>query len=70
MRLQAICFTIGVASLFSVRRNKQVGASLFDLRKAAAKEQQERQQNSLSLTSEQEMVPLTATDDSDELDVV
>lgn len=70
MRLQAICFTIGVLSLFSVRRNKTIGASLFDQRKAAAKQQQE--QNSLSLTEnnavEQEMVPLAA--DTDSLDVV
>jgi len=70
MRLQAICFTIGVLSLFSVRRNKTIGASLFDQRKAAAKQQQE--QNSLSLTDnnavEQEMVPLAA--DTDSLDVV
>lgn len=69
MRLQAVCFTIGVVSLFSVRRNKQVGASLFEQRKVAAKAQQ---QHALPLHNgvEQEMVPLAASEEEDPLDVV
>jgi Jumping translocation breakpoint protein (JTB) len=63
MRLQAICFTIGVVSLFSVRRNRQLGA--FDQRKEG------KRGNILNLAAlsdnEQEMVPLAP---SDPLDVV
>jgi hypothetical protein len=67
IRLQAICFTIGVASLFSVRRNRQLGA--FDQRREVAK----RGTNILNLdilsddSMDQEMVPLAP---SDPLDVV
>jgi hypothetical protein len=67
IRLQAICFTIGVVSLFSVRRNRQLGA--FDQRREVAK----RGTNVLNLgilsddSMDQEMVPLAP---SDPLDVV
>lgn len=67
IRLQAICFTIGVVSLFSVRKNRQLGA--FDQRREVAK----RGTNTLNPdifsgdSMDQEMVPLAS---SDPLDVV
>ena len=59
VRLQAICFTIGVLSLFSVRKNRQLGA--FDQRKEG------KRGNILSFATisdqEQEMVPLAPSDE-------
>jgi len=57
--LQVLCFMIGRLSLFLVQKSKQMGASLFDLQKAAKSAPPQD-----SAIIEQEMAPLTTYDDS------
>jgi len=58
--LQVLCFMSGRLSLFSVQKNKQMGASLFDLWKAAKSVPPQD-----STIIEQEMAPLMTYDSMD-----
>mmetsp|Transcript_19586 Transcript_19586/g.27707 ORF Transcript_19586/g.27707 Transcript_19586/m.27707 type:complete len:164 (+) Transcript_19586:78-569(+) len=66
MRLQMFCFLLGFMSLFSAKRQKRIHASLFDQRKAKAKQSpahrttsDQRRQQGLSV--ETEMVSLDSS---------
>jgi hypothetical protein len=59
IRFQVFCFLIGAMALTSVRRQKRIGASLFDQRKIGA---QQKPRERRSSDAEEEMVEFIRVD--------